>query len=128
MARSLVTETMDPTRPSEGFLKDGPDANSVENNFLDWVHLFVRYRLLILRCVLYCTLGSVLLAFSMPVYYSGETGILPPQQSQSIANSMMGQLAPLMALSGKDIGLKNPSDTYVALLQSRSVADAIIEK
>jgi uncharacterized protein involved in exopolysaccharide biosynthesis len=92
------------------------------------LQLIARNKRLLLRCALYSFLGSILIAFLMPVYYSGETGILPPQQTQSMASSALGQLAPLMALSGKDFGLKNPADMYVALLQSRTVADAIVEK
>src|SRR5262249_48003076 len=67
-----------------------------------------------------------------PQYYAAETKILPPQQSQSIASAMLGQLgqlAPLIgATSGKDLGLRNPNDMYVAMLRSRTIADQLIDR
>jgi uncharacterized protein involved in exopolysaccharide biosynthesis len=41
---------------------------------------------------------------------------------------MLGQLGALAGLAGKDIGLKNPSDLYVGIIKSRSIADAIIQQ
>jgi uncharacterized protein involved in exopolysaccharide biosynthesis len=78
-------------------------------------------------------LAGVLLSFILPVKYTAETALMPPQQIQSSATLMMNQLAssgvgPLAAMAGSELGLKNPNDLYVGLLQSRPVADAIIQK
>jgi tyrosine-protein kinase Etk/Wzc len=63
----------------------------------------------------------------MPNIYMATARILPPQQSHSTAAVLLGQLAGL-APTGSIPGLKNPSDLYVGLLKSRTVADRLIER
>jgi uncharacterized protein involved in exopolysaccharide biosynthesis len=56
---------------------------------------------------------------------------MPPQQPQSAAAAIAGQLGAIAALAGgtsKDLGLKNPSDMYVGILKSRSIADELIKQ
>ena len=57
--------------------------------------------------------------------------ILPPQQNSSLANafaSQMDSLGPIAGLAGGGLGLKNSNDMYVAMLKSRVVEDAIIQR
>jgi tyrosine-protein kinase Etk/Wzc len=73
---------------------------------------------------------GVALAFLLPVRYTATTRIMPPQQTPSTA-LMMNQLAAsgsgsLAALASGGLGLKNPNDIYIGLLESRPVADSII--
>jgi uncharacterized protein involved in exopolysaccharide biosynthesis len=75
---------------------------------------------------------GLVLCFVLPVRYTATTKIMPPQQTQSAASMMIGQLTsagggPLAALAGGGL-LKNPNDIYVGLLTSRPIADAIIQK
>jgi tyrosine-protein kinase Etk/Wzc len=74
--------------------------------------------------------GLVVLIVSLLLtnMYTATTRILPPQPTQSMAAAMLGQLGPLANLAGHDLGLKNPNDIYVAMLESRSVADALIQR
>jgi tyrosine-protein kinase Etk/Wzc len=71
---------------------------------------------------------SVLYALLAPPIYTSTVKILPPQQNQSIAASLAGQLGGLANLAGRDIGIRNPNDTYLAMLHSRLVADALIRR
>jgi uncharacterized protein involved in exopolysaccharide biosynthesis len=64
----------------------------------------------------------------MPNIYTATTRILPPQQSQSAAAAMLGQLGSLAGLAGSSLGIKNPSDIYVAMLRSRTIADSLIHR
>jgi tyrosine-protein kinase Etk/Wzc len=78
-------------------------------------------------------LAGVTLSFILPVKYTAVTKLMPPQQAQSSATMMMNQLVgsgvgSLAAMAGGGLGLKNPSDIYVGLLQSRPVEDAIIQR
>jgi uncharacterized protein involved in exopolysaccharide biosynthesis len=41
---------------------------------------------------------------------------------------MLGQLGPLASLAGHDLGLKNPNDIYIAMLESRIAGDALIQR
>jgi len=53
---------------------------------------------------------------------------MPPQENPSVAALLAGQLGGLAGALGKDFGLKNPSDIYVTMLQSRTVEDAIVRR
>jgi uncharacterized protein involved in exopolysaccharide biosynthesis len=67
------------------------------------------------------------IAFLLPDTYTASAMIMAPQQQQSVAAMLAGQLAG-MAASAKDLGLKNPGDVYAGILASRSIADEIIRK
>lgn len=72
-------------------------------------------------------LGSLLL----PNIYTGTAKILPPQQGGSpLAAALLDSAGGMGAgaLVGQALGLKNPSDLYAGMLQSRSVADALIAR
>jgi tyrosine-protein kinase Etk/Wzc len=75
------------------------------------------------------SLLACLIAFVTPVTYEGDSSILPPQQSMSSASAVLGQLGGLLGASGSGAAsLKNPSDVWVDILKSRTVADALIQK
>ncbi len=67
-------------------------------------------------------------AFFIPPWFTGTTVILPPQQQQSSAAAAISQLGALAGLAGGLVNVKSPADQYVALMQSTTVSDSIIEK
>ncbi len=83
---------------------------------------------------------SLLVSLLIPNKYTATTSILPPQGNQSLGAALLSQVAggagaagaagagALAAFAGKELGLKNSSESYVAMLQSRKVEDAIIQK
>jgi tyrosine-protein kinase Etk/Wzc len=77
-------------------------------------------------------LAAAATAFLIPPQYTAEAVILTPQQAQPSLSAMAqlsgggAGLAGLSLLSG--FGLRNPSDLYVGILQSRTIIDAIIVK
>src|SRR5687767_9577091 len=68
------------------------------------------------------------ISFLIPPTYTATTRILPPAQQQSPSAALAAQLGSLAGLVGGAAGLKNPADQYVALLKSRSVSDAIVQR
>ena len=71
--------------------------------------------------------------FIMPVRYTAEAVVLPPQPEQSAQAMMAGGLAGLTGLgalgnSGASSLFRNPGDLYAGLLKSRTVADALISR
>jgi len=72
--------------------------------------------------------ASVLYALLAPKLYLANTKIMPPQPVQSLATSLMGDLAPLASLAGRDFGIRNPNDLYVSLLQTRSVEEKLVQR
>jgi tyrosine-protein kinase Etk/Wzc len=68
------------------------------------------------------------LAFALHPTFTATATILPPQAPQSSLSSLMGQLGSLSALGGGSSLLKSPADLYVGILQSRTIADQIVER
>jgi tyrosine-protein kinase Etk/Wzc len=72
---------------------------------------------------------SIVTVFLLPKTYTAKTKIMPPQQNQSMgAMAALSQLGPLAALAGQGMGLRTPSDLYVALLRSDTVAYGLIDR
>lgn len=98
-----------------------------------WI-LALRYR----RFALIATFGAGVLAaiitLFIPNQYTAVTTILPPQQNSSLSSMLTSQLgglaslASLGSLAGKDMGLKDPNDIYIGMLQSRTVEDDLIKQ
>jgi uncharacterized protein involved in exopolysaccharide biosynthesis len=73
--------------------------------------------------------AGIAYAFLSPKTFTGVTRILPPQQGQSVAAMMVGQLGGgLGGLAAGSLGIKNPSDLYIGMMKSQTVADALVER
>lgn len=97
---------------------------------LDLLIVVAKRKWFVLKFVGAAAILSIVISLLLPSLYTAETRLMPPQQSQSMSvTAMLGQLGPLASLAGKDMGLlKNPSDLYVSVLQSRTVADDLIDR
>jgi tyrosine-protein kinase Etk/Wzc len=74
------------------------------------------------------TVLTAIIVFLLPKMYTANSQIMPPQQSQTSAALMLGQLGgPLAAVAGRDL-MKNPNDMYVGMLKSRTVLDGVIKR
>ena len=60
--------------------------------------------------------------------FTAVTTFMPPQQAQSSAASALAALGPLAGLAGGAVGASNTGDRYVALMQSVTVSDRLIER
>jgi uncharacterized protein involved in exopolysaccharide biosynthesis len=100
--------------------------------FLDPLIILARRKNFILGFTGTAAIIAALVAWLLPPYYTATAKLLPPQQNQSITAAMMtqlGQFGPLLGLAaGKDLGIRNPNDMYVAMLKSRTVADNLIDR
>jgi len=71
------------------------------------------------------------IATLIPPTYTAIATMLPPQQQQSAAGSLLsslGSLGGLAGLAGGASGLRTPADQYVALMQSATVSDRMIDQ
>jgi capsule polysaccharide export protein KpsE/RkpR len=110
-------------------------SDSYEVSLIDVLTQLAYRKWLIAKVTGIAVLTGVILCFVLPVRYTATTRIMPPQQTPSTASMlMMNQLtnmgggSSLAALAGGGLGLRNPNDIYIGLLNSRPVADAIIQK
>ncbi len=74
---------------------------------------------------------AVIISLILPVSYTATVTLLPPQEGSSVGAalaSQLGSLGGMAALAGGGLGMKNPTDRYVAMLQSRTVEDAMVRR
>ncbi len=73
-------------------------------------------------------LAALGIAFLMTPIYTARTSFLPPQQQQSSMASALASLGGLAGLAGAAANIKSPADQYVALMQSVTATDKLIDQ
>lgn len=63
----------------------------------------------------------------LPDKFQAEVLLLPPKQAQNTSALLMGQLSSLGGSVGGALG-PSPNDMYIGMLQSRTIADALIRR
>jgi len=72
---------------------------------------------------------AALIALAIPNMYTANALILPPTKPQSLSAAMMGQLGGMAAgAAAASFGLKDPNETYVGILKSRTVNDDLVDQ
>lgn len=99
-----------------------------EINLLDLLIVLAKHKAMILKVTLGAALLAVGVALLMSNVYTGTVRILPPQQGQSSASALLGQLGGLSGVAGGAMGIKNPADIYLAMLKSRTLMEKIANR
>jgi len=110
---------------------DGPDevAETEQSSALGLAIIFLRHKRMIVGFPLGASVIAALVLLILPNWYTATTKLMPPQQSQSNAVAILGQLGALAGGGASQaLGIRNPSDIYVAMLKSRTVADSLIKQ
>jgi tyrosine-protein kinase Etk/Wzc len=73
---------------------------------------------------------GVLFALMLKPVFTAKAIILPPQQQQSSLSSMLGAFGSLASLGGSGTSslLKSPSDMYIGILKSETIANQVIQQ
>jgi uncharacterized protein involved in exopolysaccharide biosynthesis len=100
-----------------------------ETSLLDFLIVLAKHKKIVLGVPLGAAVVATFVSFLLPNVYIATTKILPPPQSQSTA-SLLAQLSAQVVIGGAapSLGIRNPSDLYVGMLRSRTVADSLIER
>ncbi len=112
-------------------IEQNPAAREEEEiSLLDLVVIVVRRKRLIVAVTAAFLVLGLLLCFLLPIRYTANSTILPPQQNSSAGAGMLAQLGNLGAMASLSGGgiLKNPNDLQVAILKSRTVEDAMVDR
>lgn len=104
-----------------------------ELGFTDLTIQLARRKTMIAKMTVGFVLVGTILCVVLPVRYTASARIMPPQQAQSGASLLMNQLmsvgtGSLAAMATSGLGLKNPNDLYVGILESRPISDALIDE
>lgn len=104
-------------------------SGDAEIGFLDIAIVLAKHKRLVIGLPVAAAVAAAGISLMMPNSYTATTRILPPQQNQSAAVAMLGQLsAQFSGLAGGALGIKNPNDLYMGMLRSRTIADKMIDR
>jgi uncharacterized protein involved in exopolysaccharide biosynthesis len=104
------------------------DVDDAGVDVLDMLVVLAQHWKLLLLVPIGAGLVALGVAFMLPHTYLSKTVFVPPQQQQSAATAALSQLGALSGLAGAAGGLKSPADQYVALLESTTVSDRIVDQ
>jgi len=105
-----------------------PDKSREEFELIDFLVVLARHKKLLYRLPLVFAILGVVLSLVMAEEFKATTKMLPPQQAQSGTAALLSQLGGMAGAASGIAGLKNPSDLYVGMLKSRTIADRLIAK
>jgi uncharacterized protein involved in exopolysaccharide biosynthesis len=106
-----------------------PDRVSREVSLLDIALILAKHKREIVRVTAAFALAAIVISLLLPNIYTATVSILPPREKRSGALALLGQLGgggTTDAMPGLDVS--DSSDLYVAMLQSRTVADELISR
>lgn len=100
-----------------------------EINLIDLLIVVARNKKMILSTTFGVALLAAGLSLLMPNIYTATTRILSPQQNQSVASGLLNQLGggALAGLVG-GLGIKNPNDLYIAMMNSRNIMEKVARR
>ncbi len=103
-------------------------ADAAGPGWVDVILLLLQHRWLLLLGPLVVAAAAVALTFAVRPTFTARTSFLPPQQAQSAAATALASLGALSGLVGASGNVRTPADQYVALMQSVTVADRLIDE
>ncbi|MGP8269191.1 MAG: Wzz/FepE/Etk N-terminal domain-containing protein [Terracidiphilus sp.] len=105
-------------------------SNAIHGSMPPLLRIAMKWKRLIWITMVATIVMACAVALLLPKHYTATVVLLPPQQSGSTGSAMMAQLNNLgaMASAAGSMSIKNPNDQQVALLKSRTVEDAIVER
>lgn len=100
-----------------------------EINLLDLFLVLLRRKWLILSIVFLAIAASVIISLLLPLKYTATARILPPKETSPGLSGLLSQSGGAFGgLAGSLLGGSSSADLYVGILESRSVADRLVQK
>ncbi len=122
---------------TDAAMVNGPDLSHLAPEYemrqkadlIELLLVLARNKKRILQITIGVAIVAAIVTLLLPNLYTASATILPPQQNPSAISSLMGQLGSIVGLGeAGDLGLKNPADLFVAMLHSRTIEDALINR
>lgn len=108
-------------------VRDRMQAEEDEINLLDILLVLIRNKKMIIGSCAVTFVLACIVTLLMPNIYTGTARVLPPQKNNGGLRAMMGTMGGLASLAGVDVG-GGSGELYLGMLQSRTIAEAIIER
>jgi tyrosine-protein kinase Etk/Wzc len=117
-----------PTQHQEAIVHSAPASSAF---MLTWLRVTINRKKLVGSTAVAIVVLGLAAALLLPNHYTATVVILPPLQTTSTAAAMMaqmGNMGGIASMAGAGLGIKNPNDQQVALLKSRTVEDAMVDR
>jgi uncharacterized protein involved in exopolysaccharide biosynthesis len=99
-----------------------------ETTVLDLLASLARRRWTLALMPLVAAAAALGSTYLLPPVYTAKTTFIPPQAPQSsMASALAASLGNLGSLTGATTGLRTPADQYVALLESETIRERIVQ-
>lgn len=124
----------EPQRNGHSAMYPFPNGSSTPSKRVMYLRMFWEQRRFFLRVGIYALLATTILAFLIPPRYKAKAQLMPPEGQQGLGAALMGALSSkgaagaLSGLAGDLLGAKNSGALFVGVLNSRTVADRLIEE
>ena len=113
--------------PKEGNEEHGAD---ISEKIIELLELYWKRRILAISIIGAGIVLSVAYAFTLKNYYVSSTSLMPQDNSSPYSSmlSMFSGSGPSASLGSEALGLSTPSELQMSILQSRTVADAMVAR
>ncbi|MBJ6801932.1 lipopolysaccharide biosynthesis protein [Geomonas sp. Red259] len=104
-----------------------PEKNQQEINLLELANVLARRKMIIIKITTVLAIASIAYSLFLPNVYTATARVLVPQkEAGSGISALIGQAGGIASLATG--GLSGGGDLYVAIVKSRSVSDAVINR
>lgn len=119
-----------PTKMNQEKSANNCDENSPtgETDLLTILIVLAKYKKLLIAVPIASAIFAAGYSIFLPDIFRADTRVLPPQQAQSGAAALLSQLGSVSGVAGAAAGIKSPTDLYIGILQSRTIADKLIAR
>lgn len=102
-----------------------------KSSFWQFLYVLMKWKWFLLAWFAGIMVVVTIMVFLIPRWYKVQASVLPPRNSNILSglsslSSMMQSVSPLLSRTG--LGGPSPTFTYLAILNSRSVMDSVINK
>jgi uncharacterized protein involved in exopolysaccharide biosynthesis len=124
----------EPQRNGHSGMYPFPDTSPKSSKRVLYLRMFWDRRRFFLRVGIYALLASTVLAFVIPPRYKAKAQLMPPEGQQGLGAALLGALSSkgaagaLSGIAGDLLGAKNSGALFVGVLNSRTVADRLIDE
>jgi tyrosine-protein kinase Etk/Wzc len=109
----------------DGHRQDIPEASP---NAIDIALVLAKRKRLVLGLPVLVGTVTFVATLLLPATYTSTVRIMPPQQAQSNAVLFLAQAGVASPITADLLGVRNPSDLFIAMLKSRTIADQLIKR
>ncbi len=94
-----------------------------------YLKILRRHRKLILGGVLAITIGALVVSFFIPPVYEARTSIIPrAKERNSSMAALLGRMNSIIDLGGMGVAPEGDADRFINVLESRTLAQSVVEK